>query len=123
MPKEFGRTERLGELIKRELALLIQREIKDPRLGMVVVTELNLAKDLSYAKVYVTALGDEAVVKQQLDILRHAAGFLRSQLAKRIKARTIPQLDFIYDDSIVKGNRLSKLIDQAVAKDEHNEDK
>lgn len=123
MPKEFGRTERLGELIKRELALLIQREIKDLRLGIVVVTELNLAKDLSYAKVYVTALGDEAVIQQQLDILRHAAGFLRSQLAKRIKARTIPQLDFIYDDSIVKGNRLSKLIDQAVAKDEHNEDK
>ena len=123
MPKEFSRTERLGELMKRELAVLIQREVKDPRLGMVVVTDIALSKDLSFAKVYITALGDIKDMQQQVSVLQHAAGFLRSQLGKRIKVRTIPQLQFIYDDSIIKGNRLAKLIDQAVAKDSDLENK
>jgi ribosome-binding factor A len=117
VPKEFSRTERLGELIQRELAVLIQQEAKDPRLSMITVNDVVISKDLSNAKVYVTVLADEATIKQNITLLNKMAGFLRSQLSRRIKARMIPELKFIYDKTVLEGNRLAKLIDQALAKD------
>ncbi|MCM2973594.1 MULTISPECIES: 30S ribosome-binding factor RbfA [Larsenimonas] len=117
--REFSRTDRVGEQLQQELAVLIQREVKDPRLGMVTVSSASVSRDLAYADVYITVLGedDEAKIKQNLDILKHAAGFLRSQIARRMSLRHAPELRFHYDASIARGHQLSSLIDDAVASD------
>lgn len=115
MAKQFERTVRLNRLIQREIAEMIQHEIKDPRLGMITISDVKTTKDLAYAKVYFTLIGSEDKVKENLDVLNHAAGFIRSQLAKRMHMRTVPQLTFIYDDTAVKAIRLTTLINQAVA--------
>jgi len=120
MAKEYSRTQRIGDQMQRELALLIQREIKDPRLGLVTITGVDVARDLSHAKVYVTVMGQDdnaEVVKQNTSILNDAAGFLRMQLGKAMKLRTVPQLHFSYDASIRRGAELSALIERAVAED------
>ncbi|MCJ1883876.1 30S ribosome-binding factor RbfA [Pseudomonas sp. LA21] len=120
MAKEYSRTQRIGDQMQRELALLIQREIKDPRLGLVTITGVDVARDLSHAKVFVTVMGQDdnaEVVKQNTSILNDAAGFLRMQLGKAMKLRTVPQLHFSYDASIRRGAELSALIERAVAED------
>lgn len=114
MMKEFFRHQRVAEQIQRELADLLQSEVKDPRLSMVTVTEVEVTNDLAHAKVYYTAAERTAELDQGL---RKATGFLRSQLAQRLVMRTVPQLSFIYDASIVRGAQLAKLIDEAVAQD------
>ena len=117
MPKDFSRTRRVGEQIQRELAVLIQQEIKDPRLGMVTVSAVDVSRDLSVAKVFVTVFDEEHDMAQTLEVLEHAAGFLRHCLGKSMTLRTVPVLKFIYDESVSKGNRLSSLIDAAVDSD------
>ena len=120
MAKEFSRTQRIGDQMQRELALLIQREIKDPRLGLVTITGVDVTRDLSHAKVYITVMGkddDEQAISTNLHILGEASGFLRMQLGKAMKVRTIPQLHFLYDASIRRGVELSSLIERAVAED------
>ncbi|MCY1409555.1 Ribosome-binding factor A [compost metagenome] len=120
MAKEYSRTQRIGDQMQRELALLIQREIKDPRLGLVTITGVDVVRDLSHAKVYITIMGQDdnaEVVKQNISILNDAAGFLRMQLGKAMKLRTVPQLHFNYDASIRRGAELSALIERAVAED------
>lgn len=119
MAKEYSRTQRVGDQMQRELALLIQREIKDPRLGLVTVTAVNVARDLGHAKVYVTVMGKNAEddVALSLEILTNASGYLRSLLGKAMKLRTIPQLHFVYDESVVRGSTMSALIDKAIAED------
>lgn len=112
MSSEFKRADRVAQLIQRKLAWTIAQEIKDPRLPkLVTVSEVKVSADLSYAKVYITTLGDENAIKQTLSILNHAAGYLRTVLARSIKLRSVPQLRFIYDESIAYGTRLSRLID------------
>lgn len=115
----YNRTDRIADQIQRDLALLLQREIKDPRVGMVTINSVNVSKDLSFADVYVTfmAVADEANVDEGLEVLEHAGGFLRSMLAKSIQLRTIPKLRFHYDHTIVDGPRMSKLIDSAINED------
>ncbi|MGM0702050.1 30S ribosome-binding factor RbfA [Halomonas faecis] len=117
--REFKRTDRVGDQLQKELAVLIQREIKDPRLGMVTVSGVTVSRDLGYADVYVTLLGEEtpAHVQENLQVLRRASGFLRSQIARRIKLRHVPELRFHFDESVVRGQRLSSLIDEAVESD------
>ena len=120
MAKEYSRTQRIGDQMQRELALLIQREIKDPRLGLVTITGCDVARDLSHAKVFITVMGQDdnaEVSKQNTDILNDAAGFLRMQLGRAMKLRTVPQLHFNYDASIRRGVELSALIERAVAED------
>lgn len=117
MPKEFSRTRRVGEQIKRQLAVLIQQEIREPRTGMITVSAVDVAPDLSHAKVYITTLGDEEGQRLAVKALNQAAGFLRSGLARRLALRTVPQLRFQYDQSLTHGNRLAALIDAAVADD------
>jgi len=108
----------VGEQIQRELAALIRTELKDPRLGSITVLAVEVSRDLSHAKVFVTALGgDEAANAQALAILRRAAGFLRRELGRSLHTRTTPELHFVLDTSIERGARLSALIDEAVAKD------
>ncbi len=119
MAKEYSRTQRVGDQMQRELALLIQREIKDPRLGIVTITAVNVARDLGHAKVYITVMGKNAEddIALSLEILSNASGYLRSLLGKSMKLRTIPQLHFVYDESIVRGSTMSALIDKALAED------
>ncbi|MGI0118358.1 30S ribosome-binding factor RbfA [Zooshikella sp. RANM57] len=125
MAKEFSRTQRIADQIQKELAVLIQLEIKDPRLGMVTVSSVEVSRDLAYANIYVTFLGKEDQVSndEQVAVLNKAAGFLRSMLAKRLTVRTTPQLRFFFDESIQRGQYLSKLIDDAVSKDRNHHDK
>ena len=111
------RARRVGEEIQHELADLLRHEVKDPRVGMVTVTHVEVAADLSHAKVHFTHLagrehGDEAVAA-----LARTSGFLRSQLARRLSTYKVPQLGFVYDDSIEAGIALARLIDEAVAED------
>lgn len=119
MPKEFSRTQRVSDFLKQEIARVIQREVRDPRVGMTSVTDVEVARDLSYAKVFVTILGvnTDAEAKPAIDVLNHASGFLRSQIAKVMSARTTPKLRFVFDKSIGRGAQMSKLIDDVVAVD------
>ncbi len=119
MPKEFSRTQRVGDFLRQELARLIQLEVRDPRVGMVSVTDVEVARDLSFAKVFVTVLGKntEEEAKPAIEALNHAGGFLRTQIAKVMSARTTPKLRFVFDKSIGRGAQMSKLIDDVVAID------
>ena len=123
MPTEFSRTQRLGEQIKRDLALLIQRELKDPRIGMVTLNFVDLSKDLSYADVNVTVLvaddSDEKII-ESLTILNEASTFLRMELGRALKVRKVPRLRFHYDDSLKRGARINALIRQALQSDRYD---
>lgn len=117
MAKDLSRVLRVADQIQRELAILIQNEMADPRLRMITLTGVEVTRDYSHAKIFFSVLGE---VKESAQLakegLERASGFLRNQLAGRIKLRVIPQLHFIYDESIERGMRLSKLIDEAVGK-------
>ena len=117
MPKDYARTDRIAEQIQRELAELVRLEVKDPRVHMVTLTGVEVARDYSHAKVYYTTL--DGANKSVQEGLEHASGFLRKQLAHLMKLRVIPQLHFVYDASVERGAHLSQLIDQAVASDKH----
>lgn len=124
MPKEFSRTRRVGEQIQRELAVLIQQELKDPRLGMLTISAVEVSKDMSVAKVFVTVFNEAQDRAKTLEALQHAAGFLQHELGRNLSLRSIPKLRFVYDESIVRGAELSALIDRAVSEDRarHDED-
>ncbi|SFE82090.1 30S ribosome-binding factor RbfA [Nitrosomonas sp. Nm166] len=117
MPKDYSRTLRVADQIQRELADLIQHEIKDPRVGQITVTAVEVTRDYSHAKVFYTMLGSKEEKLLVENGLEHAKGFLRSNLSHRMKLRVTPQLQFIYDESVERGVRLSKLIDEAIAQD------
>ena len=125
MAREFSRTQRISDQVQKDLAQLIQREIKDPRLGMVTISYVKIAKDLGYADIYITvmALGgkDEATaVTESLKILNGASGFLRGQLSSKIKLRVMPQLRFHFDESVDRGRRINDLIIKASHADDRN---
>jgi ribosome-binding factor A len=107
----------VGEQIQRELAALIHNELKDPRLGMVSVSAVQVSRDLGHAKVYVSVLGNESQSAESIKVLKHAAGFLRHKLGKMLHIRIIPELHFILDRSLEEGARLGALISEAVASD------
>ena len=111
------RAARLGDEIQRELMTLLREEVKDPRVGRVTVTHVEVTPDLSHAKVLVTDLSGREHAAETVAALGRTAGFLRSALAHRLSTYTVPQLAFVYDDSIESGIALSRLIDQAVAQD------
>ena len=119
MAREFGRTERVADYLRQELARLLQTEVRDPRLGMVSVNEVEVSRDLAHAKVFVTFMerDTEQDASELLEVLNNAAGFLRTQVSKDARMRTVPRLRFVYDSSVARGRRLSDLIDRAVAED------
>ncbi|MDH5230480.1 MAG: 30S ribosome-binding factor RbfA [Gammaproteobacteria bacterium] len=117
MHTESQRSKKVGEQIQRELALIINQEIKDPRVSWVTVAAVHVSRDFAHAKVYVTSLVENKNREQLVQILNNASGFMRRQLGKILKIRTVPELHFVYDESVEYGNRLSKLIDDAVAHD------
>lgn len=104
------RTGRVAEQIKKELSQLIQTELKDPRIGFVTVTGVDLTNDLSQAKVYLSVFGDEEQKEGSLKGLEKAKGFLRSELGKKIQLRHTPELIFKFDESIAYGSRIEKLL-------------
>jgi ribosome-binding factor A len=113
--RSSGRPQKLGDLIQRELSELVQRELLDQRVGMINITVVDVSPDFSHAKVFFTTLQKETLEDAQKG-LRRAAGFLRSQLARRIKLYTTPELRFEYDESVERGDRLSRLIDSTKGK-------
>ncbi|AOS97086.1 Ribosome-binding factor A [Microbulbifer aggregans] len=119
MAREFHRADRVADAMRRELAQLIQMEVRDPRVGMVNVNDVEVSRDLTSAKVFVTLVGedDPAKINTSMEVLNRAAGFLRSQLARVIQMRSVPRLQFRYDETSVRGQQLSALIDKAVKAD------
>ena len=121
MPREFNRSQRMAEQIRRELAEIVRDELKDPRMGLCSFTAVKLSRDLSNAVVYCTVL-DKAVCDDTIDTLNHAAGFIRSQIASRIRARTVPMLKFVNDDSVERGEAMEALINKAIKSDKQHHD-
>ncbi|MEH6501471.1 MAG: 30S ribosome-binding factor RbfA [Pseudoalteromonas distincta] len=119
MANENSRTHRVADQMQRELAILVQRDIRDPRVGMITVTAVDVSRDLAHAKVYITLMDKDSDedIAQNLSILKGVAGFLRMQLGKVMKLRSVPQLHFHYDESVRRGVHLSSLIERAVAED------
>lgn len=122
MPREFSRSQRMAEQIRRELSEIVRDELKDPRMGLCSFTAVKLSRDLSHAIVFCTVL-DDAHREETIETLNHAAGFVRSQIASRIRARSVPQLKFVNDDSIERGAAMEELINKAISSDKlhHNE--
>lgn len=117
MPREFPRTRRVGEQIRRELAQLIRDELRDSRLAMVSITGVEVSRDLAHAKVYVTFLGDPGERSDLVGLLNQAAPILRRELGRRMRIRIVPQPRFFYDEVVEQGARLDSLISAAVAAD------
>lgn len=141
MAKVSPRVQRVADQIQRELAVLIQLEVDDPRVGMVSVTGVKLSRDLAYADVYVTVMGsvdgvsglapgvtlekagelDKLEIEESIKALNSASGYLRTLLSKRLTLRVTPKLNFHYDESVARGQYLSSLIDRAIAQDDEHQ--
>ena len=107
---------RVADQIQRDVAEIIWSELKDPRVGMITLTEVQLTPDYAHAKIYFTTLADGPdAIKNTLQGLNKAAGFLRQQLGLRLRIHTLPQLHFVHDTSTMRGMAMSKLIDEANA--------
>jgi len=113
-PRGFQRSDRVAEQVRRDLADLIRTELKDPRVGMVSLTDVQLTPDYAHAKVFFTTLNVEHLAEVEQG-LKRAAGFLRRELGRRIHIHTLPELHFVYDNSLEHGMNMSQLIDQANA--------
>jgi len=124
MNHDFDRAERVGDTMLRELAMLIQRELRDPRLGMVNVTSVKVTRDLKHARVFVTFVetsADEKIL-EQIEVLNRASGFLRAEVARHMSMRVIPKLHFEFDESVLYGARMTKLIDEVRSREEQQDD-
>ncbi len=121
--KEHGRGHRVADHLRERLADIIRAEMRDPRVGMLSVNDVRVSRDLAYADVYVSSLGvdDEAAKRELVTVLEHAAGFLRSAVARDSTMRSTPKLRFHYDDLIVEGARIESLIRRAVEADEDSQ--
>lgn len=122
MAKEYTRSDRVADAVQRSLAQLIPAEIRDPRVGMVNINSVDVARDLTLAKVYVTFVGETSpkACQESVAILNKAASFLRTLVGQDLTVRSTPRLQFYYDESSVRGQVLSNLIDRAVAADKAN---
>lgn len=120
MAREFSRIDRIGDQMQRELAQLIQREVKDPRVGMVTVNAVKVSRDLGYADIYVSLLSTEELtaespeVVESVSVLNKAAGFLRGQVGRAMKLRVVPQLRFHFDALQGYSRKMDNLIREAV---------
>lgn len=116
--QDYHRSDRVADQMQRELAELVRLEVKDPRVGMVTLSGVEVSRDLAHAKVFFTQLGGEELGREAQTGLNHAAGYLRRALGHRLRLRSVPTLRFIYDDTPERGARISALIDSAIAEDE-----
>ena len=119
MAKEYTRTQRVADFLQRELATLIQHEVRDPRVGMVSVTGVDVSRDLGHARVYYTTMDSDSseAASESTEALKKAAGYLRSQLSRGSKMRSVPQLRFYFDTSVGRGRDLENLIRRAANAD------
>lgn len=117
MKRTSQRAQRVGDQIQRELADLLKNDVKDPRVGPVTITAVDVSADLSHATVRFTHLAGKDQAASTVSALSRAAGYLRSELGHRLNVYSVPQLHFAYDDSIESGMRMSQLIDEAIAAD------
>ncbi|RXK19000.1 30S ribosome-binding factor RbfA [Macrococcus sp. DPC7161] len=104
------RSERVGEQLKKELSEIINQKLKNPNIGFVTVTEVEVTGDLSIASVYITVLGEERDRKKSLEALEKSKGFMKSEIAKRMDLRIVPELKFVYDESVDYGNKIERMI-------------
>ncbi|MDD6177793.1 MAG: 30S ribosome-binding factor RbfA [Succinivibrionaceae bacterium] len=119
MAREFNRADRVAQQMKREVAVILQREMKDPRVKMATVSDVRVSGDLMYAKVYVTFMNnDEDNVKQAIKVLNRAKGFFRSMIGKAMQLRAVPEITFYYDKTLDEGMRISTLITKTIKHDE-----
>ena len=116
MPREFNRSDRVAGSLRRELAKLIQKELKDPEVGFIGLSDVEVSRDLAHAKVFVTVFESEKA-GSSLKALKRAAGFLRSRLGQEMRIRSVPELHFHHDASVETGQRMDSLIEAAVAAD------
>ncbi len=115
------RIKQVNSLIRQEISQLLQRQVKDPRLGnFIAITEVSTSADLKYAKVFVSRIGSEKEKQETLGVLTAASGFFRRELARRLKLRYIPELSFQWDDSIERGDHLLELIDGVTSEKNHS---
>ncbi|NLI92185.1 MAG: 30S ribosome-binding factor RbfA [Peptococcaceae bacterium] len=114
---------RLAESIKEEVSKIIREDLKDPRLGFVTVTDVEVADDLRYAKIFVSIMGKEDEVKSSMEVLERASGYVRSEIGKIIRLRYVPEITFKYDHSIEQGAHISKLLREVGVKGDPNNDK
>ncbi len=111
MTREFKRSSRVSSQMQKELAIILQQGIKDPRIGFVTVNEVELSKDLTSAKIYITVLGaDKQAQKDNIQWLNDAAPYIRSEMGKRMRLRSVPYIKFHYDNSFENGMRVSSLL-------------
>lgn len=115
-PREFKRSERVAGQIRRDLARLIQQETKDPKVGFVSLSDVEVTRDLSHAKVFITVFEPDKA-EESLNALRRAASFLRSRLGQELRLRHVPELHFVHDDSVEKGSHIDELIAKALHAD------
>ncbi|BCU82054.1 ribosome-binding factor A [Polycladomyces abyssicola] len=111
------RVSRVGEQIKKELSQILQQELKDPRIGFVTITSVEMSGDLQHAKVYVSVMGDEEQKKNTLAALNKAKGFIRSEIGRRITLRHTPELVFKVDESIEHGQYINQLLREVKTND------
>ncbi|MCT7940881.1 MULTISPECIES: 30S ribosome-binding factor RbfA [Shewanella] len=122
MAKEFSRTRRIGQQLQQELAMVLQRDMKDPRIGFVTVNDVEVSRDLSYARVFVTFFEEDiTLVEEKIAALTAAAPYIRTLIAGRMKLRVMPELRFMYDSSLVEGMRMSNLVSQVITKDKQKQ--
>ena len=117
MAREFKRSERVSGLMRRELAKLIQMEVKDPGVGFISLSDVEVSRDLAHAKVYITVFNPEQA-PDTLKALKRASGYLRRRLGQEMRIRSVPQLHFHHDHSVESGERIDSLIDQALESDQ-----
>ncbi|MCK3656971.1 ribosome-binding factor A [Pasteurellaceae bacterium Macca] len=120
MSREFKRSDRVAQELQKEIAVILQREVKDPRIGMVTVSDVELSRDLAYAKVFVTFLfdNDPEAIKQGLLGLEKASPYIRTLVGKAMRLRIVPELRFFYDESLVEGMRMSNLVSNVIRDDQ-----
>lgn len=112
------RTDRVGDLIRAELAMLIQREMSDPRVRLAIPSEVQVSPDLRHARVMVSMVGEQAQRDEAVEALRHASGFLRRQLARRLDLRAVPQLVFVLDRGAEHSVRMAEILEKLHHDDE-----
>lgn len=121
MPREFSRSQRVASQMQKELAIIFQSEVKDPRLGFVTVNEVDLTRDLSVAKVYFTILGKgRDQVEENREIMDRSIPFIRRALGKRMRIRVLPELRFIHDDSVESGMQIDRLLNKFESESNEN---
>lgn len=106
------RQEKMNQLLKEEVSDILRREIRDPRLGFFTIIDAEITSDLRHAKIFVSIMGDEEVRKQSMEVLKHAQHFVRQEFGKRVRMKTLPDIQFLHDETVDKGVRMLELLEE-----------